>query len=163
VSDPDELLQRADIAMYVAKATHTRFMLFDPKLDQLVVHYQPKVDAHTGRVRGVEALVRWQHPTHGLVPPDEFIPLAERTGLIGPLTHYVVDAALRQCRAWLQAGHALSVAVNVSAWRLLDLAFPDEVADLLARWEVPAGLLVVEITESTIMADPSTPWRSWGA
>ncbi len=172
--DPDELLQHADIAMYAAKATHAGFVLFDAALDQhsprrlallgelrraieqqqLVLHYQPKVDAHTGRVLGVEALVRWQHPEHGLVQPDDFIPLAERTGLIAPLTHDVLDQALRQCQAWQQAGHELPVAVNVSARRLLDLAFPDEVAGLLARWQVPARLLVVEITESTIMADP---------
>jgi diguanylate cyclase len=174
-SDPDELLQHADIAMYVAKDTHAGFVLFDPAQDQhsprrlallgelrraiegrqLILHYQPKVDAHTGQMLGVEALVRWQHPTHGLIPPNDFIPLAERTGLIGPLTHYVLDAALRQCRDWRQAGHELAVAVNVSARRLLDLEFPDEVAGLLARWEVPARLLVVEITESTIMADPT--------
>jgi diguanylate cyclase (GGDEF)-like protein len=173
-SDPDELLQHADIAMYVAKQTHAGFVLFDPTLDQhsprklallaelrraidqqqLVLHYQPKIDAHSGQVLGVEALVRWQHPEHGLIPPGEFIPLAERTGLIGPLTHYVLDAALRQCRDWRRAGHELAVAVNVSARSLLDLDFPDEVAGLLARWEVPAQLLVVEITESTIMADP---------
>ncbi len=173
--DPDELLQHADIAMYAAKETHAGFVLFDPALDQhsprklallgelrraieqqqLVLHYQPKVDAHTGEVLGVEALVRWQHPTHGLLPPDEFIPLAERTGLIAPLTHDVLDQALRQCQAWQRAGHELPVAVNISARRLLDLAFPDEVAGLLARWEVPARLLVVEITESTIMADPA--------
>jgi EAL domain-containing protein (putative c-di-GMP-specific phosphodiesterase class I) len=118
------------------------------------LHYQPKVGAHTGHVLGVEALVRWQHPTHGLVPPGEFILLAERTGLIGPLTHYVLDAALRQCRAWRLGGHELSVAVNVSARRLLDLEFADQVASLLTAWEVPARLLVVEITESTIMVDP---------
>jgi diguanylate cyclase (GGDEF)-like protein len=173
-NDAEELLQHADIAMYAAKETHAGFVLFDPTLDQhsprklallgelrraiehhqLVLHYQPKIHAHTRQVLGVEALVRWQHPTHGLVPPAEFIPLAERTGLITPLTHYVLDAALRQCRRWQQAGHELSVAVNVSARRLLDLAFPDEVAGLLAHWEVPARLLVVEITESTIMADP---------
>ncbi len=173
-SDADELLQHADIAMYVAKETHAGFVLFDPaqdqhsprrlallgelrraiESDQLVLHYQPKVDAHSGRVLGVEALVRWQHPDHGLIPPGEFIPLAERTGLIGPLTHYVLDAALRQCQQWRQAGHELAVAVNISARRLLDVEFPDEVASLLARWEVPARLLVVEITESTIMADP---------
>jgi len=174
-NDPDELLQHADIAMYVAKETHAGFVLFDPTQDQhsprrlallgelrraidqqqLVLHYQPKIDAHTSQVLGVEALVRWQHPEHGLVPPGEFIPLAERTGLIGPLTHYVMDAALRQCRTWRQAGHELAVAVNVSARRLLDLAFPDEVGGLLARWDVPARLLVVEITESAIMADPA--------
>jgi diguanylate cyclase (GGDEF)-like protein len=172
--DPEELLQRADIAMYTAKETHAGFVLFDPRQDQhsprrlallgelrraleqrqLLLHYQPKVDAHTGQVLGVEALARWQHPEHGLVPPDEFIPLAERTGLITPLTHYVLDEALRQCREWQDIGHRLSVAVNVSARRLLDLAFPDEVADLLARHQVPAELLVVELTESTIMADP---------
>jgi len=174
-NDPDELLQHADIAMYVAKETHAGFVLFDPKQDQhsprrlallgelrraieggqLLLHYQPKIDAHSGQVLGVEALVRWQHPEHGLVPPGEFIPLAERTGLIGPLTHYVMDAALQQCRQWRQAGHELAVAVNVSARRLLDLAFPDEVGGLLARWDVPARLLVVEITESAIMADPA--------
>jgi diguanylate cyclase len=173
-NDPEELLQRADIAMYTAKETHTGFVLFDPKQDQhspkrlallgelrraleqrqLLLHYQPKVDAHTGRVLGVEALVRWQHPDHGLVPPGEFIPLAERTGLITPLTHYVLDEALRQCRQWHDAGHELTVAVNVSARRLLDLQFPDEVADLLAHHQVPTRLLVVELTESTIMADP---------
>jgi diguanylate cyclase (GGDEF)-like protein len=174
-NDPDELLQHADIAMYVAKETHAGFVLFDPSLDQhnprklallgelrraiehdqLVLHYQPKVDAHTGQVLGVEALVRWQHPEHGLIPPGEFIPLAEHTGLIGPLTHYVLDAALHQCRDWRRAGHELSMAVNVSARRLHDLDFPDEVAATLATWEVPARLLVVEITESAIMADPA--------
>jgi diguanylate cyclase (GGDEF)-like protein len=174
-NDPDELLQRADIAMYAAKETHAKFVLFEPRLDQhsprrlallgelrraiedeqLVVHYQPIVDAHTSQVLGVEALVRWQHPEHGLLPPGDFIPLAERTGLITPLTHYVLNAALQQCRQWCQAGHELTVAVNVSARRLLDLSFPDEVAGLLATWEVPARLLVVEITESTIMADPA--------
>jgi diguanylate cyclase len=174
-SDPDELLQRADIAMYVAKDTHAGFVLFDPKHDQhspdrlallgelrraidhqqLVLHYQPKVDAHTGQMLGVEALVRWQHPDHGLIPPNDFLPLAERTGLIGLLTNYVLDAALHQCREWRQAGHELAIAVNVSARSLLDLAFPNQVADLLARWELPARLLMVEITESTIMTDPT--------
>jgi diguanylate cyclase (GGDEF)-like protein len=174
-NDPEELLQHADIAMYAAKDTHAGFVLFDPSLDQhsprrlallgelrraidhqqLLLHYQPKVDAHTGQMLGVEALVRWQHPEHGLIPPGDFIPLAERTGLIGPLTHYVLDTALQQCCDWRQAGHELPVAVNVSARRLLDLDFPDEVAGLLTHWGVPARLLVVEITESTIMADPT--------
>jgi len=174
-SDPDELLQRADIAMYVAKDTHAGFVLFDPSLDQhsprrlallgelrraidhqqLVLHYQPKVDAHSGQMLGVEALVRWQHPEHGLIPPNDFIPLAEPTGLISPLTTYVLDAALHQCHRWGQAGQELAIAVNVSARSLLDLGFPDRVASLLARWEVPARLLVVEVTESTIMADPT--------
>ena len=173
-NDADELLQHADIAMYAAKQTHAGFMLFDPTLDQhsprklallgqlrraiedeqLLLYYQPKVDAHTGQVLGVEALVRWQHPEHGLIPPGEFIPMAERTGLMGPLTHYVLDAALWQCHHWRQAGIDLSVAVNVSARRLLDLGFPDEVADLLVRWKVPPPSLVLELTESAVMADP---------
>jgi diguanylate cyclase len=173
-TDPEELPQRADIAMYTAKETHAGFVLFDPRQDQhsprrlallgelrraleqrqLLLHYQPKVDAHSGQLLGVEALVRWQHPEHGLVPPDEFIPLAERTGLIGPLTHYVLDEALRQGRQWSDAGHKLSVSVNVSARRLLDLQFPDEVAALLERHQLPAEQLVIELTESTIMADP---------
>jgi diguanylate cyclase len=170
----DELLQRADIAMYAAKGNRTGYMLFDSSQDssdprkltlagdlrrgiedgQLLLHYQPKVDAQTGKVLGAEALVRWQHPDHGMIPPDEFIPLAEHTGLITPLTRFVIDAALRQGRAWQLAGHEVPIAVNVSTHRLLDLGFPGEVADLLARWEVPARLLTLEITESAIMADP---------
>lgn len=170
----EELLQHADIAMYTAKTHHLGYTVFDTSQDssdprkltlaadlrhgiehgQLVVHYQPKVCAHTGVVLGAEALVRWQHPEHGLIPPGEFIPLAEHTGLITPLTRFVFDAALRQCRAWLSAGHELTVAVNVSAHRLLDLAFPDEVAALLTRCDVPARLLTIEITETAIMTDP---------
>ena len=175
-TDAVELMQHADIAMYLAKQTHVGFVLFDPATHdqhnpmrltllgelrraidqgQLLLHYQPKVDAHTGRILGVEELVRWQHPSQGLIPPSEFIPLAERTGLIGPLTDYVLDAALHQCRDWRRAGHDLSVAVNVSTRRLLDLSFPDTVAAILAAREVPAELLIIEITESAIMADPT--------
>ena len=174
-SDPEELLRHADIAMYAAKRTHAGFALFDPAQDehsprrlallgelrraiegqQLLLYYQAKVETRTGRVVGVEALVRWQHPEHGLVAPDEFIPLAEHTGLISPLTYYVLDMALRQCSLWRQAGHELSVAVNLSVRRLLDLEFPTEVAGLLDRYQLPAHSLVLEITESTIMADPA--------
>jgi diguanylate cyclase (GGDEF)-like protein/PAS domain S-box-containing protein len=170
----DDLLQRADIAMYAAKANHTGYMLFNERQDssdprkltlasdlrhgiergQLVLHYQPKVGAQTGALLGVEALVRWQHPEHGLISPDEFIPLAEHTGLINPLTTFVLGTALQQCRDWLRAGNEIPVAVNVSAHRLLDLNFPTEVSNQLARCEVPARLLTLEITESAIMADP---------
>ena len=170
----DELLQRADIAMYAAKSNRTGYMIFDASQDssdprkltlagdlrrgidqhQLLLHYQPKVDAQTGKVLGAEALVRWQHPEHGMIRPDEFIPLAEHTGLITPLTSFVLGSALQQCRSWLESGHHISVAVNVSTHRLLDLGFPGEVADLLTTWQVPAQLLTLEITESAIMADP---------
>jgi EAL domain-containing protein (putative c-di-GMP-specific phosphodiesterase class I) len=110
-------------------------------------------------VLGAEALVRWQHPEHGMIGPDEFIPLAEHTGLITPLTRFVLGAALRQCQSWLLAGHEVPVAVNVSTHRLLDLGFPGEVAELLADCEVPARLLTLEITESAIMADPDRAMR----
>ena len=173
--DTTELLRHADVAMYAAKHAHAGFMVYDPTVDQhsprrlallgglrralerdeLLLHYQPKADVQSGRVLGAEALVRWQHPEHGLLGPDEFIPLAERTGLIHPLTRWVLEAALRQAAAWHRAGHRLSVAVNVSTRCLLDRGLPDEVAELLAAWEVPAGSLVLEVTESAVMADPS--------
>jgi diguanylate cyclase len=105
-------------------------------------------------VRSVEALLRWNHPERGLVPPDEFIPLAQNTGLVKPLTLYVLDEALRQCRAWLDSGLRLSIAVNLSTRNLLDVQFPTEVRGLLDRWDVEPGLLELEITESTMLADP---------
>jgi diguanylate cyclase (GGDEF)-like protein len=173
--DAAELLQHADVAMYVAKQAHAGFMLYDPAVDQhsprrlallaglrraaqrdeLVLHYQPKADLHSGQVLGVEALVRWRHPKHGLLSPGEFIPLAERTGLIHPLTRWVLDAALDQAAQWHRAGFRLSVAVNVSTRCLLDPTFPDQVAERLAAWQLPAGSLVLEVTESAVMADPA--------
>jgi diguanylate cyclase (GGDEF)-like protein/PAS domain S-box-containing protein len=174
-SDANQLLQRADVAMYAAKATHAGYTVYAPGLDQhnprrlgllgqlrralaageLVVHYQPKADVRSLRILGVEALVRWQHPDYGLLGPGEFVPLAETTGLIRPLTAYVLDAALRQCRTWQDAGHRLSVAVNLSTRCLLDLTLPDQITQLLANHAVAPEWLVLEITESTIMTDPS--------
>ena len=174
-TDANELLQRADVAMYATKATHTGYTVYDSTLDQhnprrlgllgqlrralaageLVVHYQPKADARSNRILGVEALVRWQHPEHGLLGPGEFIPLAETTGLIRPLTSYVLDAALRQCRAWLDAGHHLSMAVNLSTRCLLDLTLPDQITQLLEDTAVAPDRLLLEITESAIMTDPT--------
>jgi predicted signal transduction protein with EAL and GGDEF domain len=104
-NDTAELLQHADVAMYAAKQTHSGFMVYDPTVDQ----HSPRRLA----LLGAEALVRWQHPDHGLLGPGEFIPLAERTGLIHPLTRWVLDAALRQAAQWHRDGHRLSVAVNV--------------------------------------------------
>jgi diguanylate cyclase (GGDEF)-like protein/PAS domain S-box-containing protein len=170
-----ELLQRADVAMYAAKDLHLSYVVYDPGLDrhsprrlgllgqlrralaagELVVHYQPKADVRSGRVVGVEALVRWQHPEYGLLGPGEFVPLAETTGLIRPLTSHVLEAALLQCRAWLDAGRELSVAVNLSTRCLLDLALPDQVTGLLEDAEVAPGGLLLEITESSIMTDPA--------
>ena len=173
-SDAAELLQHADVAMYVAKQAHAGFLVYDPAVDEhsprrlallgglrraldrgeLVLHYQPKADLRSGRIQGVEALVRWQHPEHGLLGPDEFIPVAERTGLIHPLTRWVLDAALDQAALWRHAGLRLTVAVNVSTRNLLDPAFPDQVAGQLTTWKVPAEVLLLEVTESAVMAEP---------
>ncbi len=120
---------------------------------ELELHYQPKLSFTTGALVGVEALVRWRHPERGLVPPMKFIPLVERTGLIRPFTHYILDSALEQCRRWLDTGRRVPVAVNLSARNLLDDRLPDEIAGMLLRWRVPTELLTVEVTESAIMTE----------
>ncbi len=172
--DVETMLQHADIAMYHAKERGLGVTVYDHDLnghsperlgllgelrraidnDELVLHFQPKVGLPDDRVCGVEALVRWQHPERGMVPPALFIPVAERTALIRPLTRWVIDAALAQCRKWQDAGHVLQVAVNVSARNLLDEHFVDDVLELLARWQVPASCLELEVTESAIMTEP---------
>jgi len=174
-SDVATLLQRADIAMYKAKDTHAGHVFYSQELDhgspsqlsllgelrraieneELVLHYQPKAALGSGDVTHVEALVRWQRPEHGLVPPADFIPLAEHTGLIKQLSSYVLDSALRQLRGWLDSGLDLCVAVNLSARNLLEADLPDQIAELLLARRVPADRLILEITESTIMADPA--------
>ena len=173
--DGGALLRAADVAMYEAKARKTGVATYDPGLDvntptrlallgdlrralqrdELVLHYQPKVDLDTGRVRGVEALVRWQHPERGLVPPAEFIPAAEGTGLILPLTVRTLEIAVDQAYRWYDSGQPVQVAVNLSPRCLLEPAFCDAVLELLQRRGLPAHLLRLEITESTIMADPA--------
>jgi predicted signal transduction protein with EAL and GGDEF domain len=170
----DELVQRADVAMYQAKRNRTGHEVYAPERDlhsrdrlgllgelreaiehgQLVVHYQPKGDLITGEIQGTEALVRWQHPKRGLLLPDEFIPLAEQTALMRPLTLYVLERAMRQTRSWLDEGIEISVAVNLSIPNLLDLGLPEDVALLLVETGVPAKLLQLEVTENVIMADP---------
>jgi len=172
--DLDDLLARADVAMYVAKTTHSGCELYDTHRDQssvgrtamagelrralegreLIVHYQPKVELATGRVIGAEALVRWQHPRHGLVLPDKFVPVAEQTGLIDALSRYVLTAALGECRQWREAGFDMSVAVNLSTRNLVDLSLPDDVRLLLAEAEIAPASLDLEITESALLADP---------
>src|SRR5918996_4209088 len=119
---------------------------------ELTLFYQPKALLDDGEVHSVEALLRWRHPVRGLVPPDDFIPLAQGTGLIKPLTLYVIDEALRQCRTWQADGLRLAIAVNISTRNLLDVDFPAEVEALLGRWEVDPGFLELEITESTMLA-----------
>jgi diguanylate cyclase (GGDEF)-like protein/PAS domain S-box-containing protein len=169
----DLLLRRADVAMYVAKRSGAAFAFYDSAEDEhtpirlamvgelrraideheLVLHYQPEVMLDSGAVRGVEALLRWEHPTRGLLLPAEFLPAAEKTGLMDALTRYVLDEALRQRLEWSLAGHKLNVAVNVSMRNLLDNELPGDVAELLERREAPASCLEFEITEHTVVAD----------
>jgi EAL domain-containing protein (putative c-di-GMP-specific phosphodiesterase class I) len=121
--------------------------------DELEVHYQPKVNLPGGEVVGVEALVRWRHPVDGLLASDEFLPMAERTGLVVPLTRVVLRMALQQCRRWLDSGRRVPVAVNLSVRGLLDPDLTSTVRGLLAAYRLPPDMLSLEITESSVMAD----------
>ena len=172
--DVDTLIQRGDVAMYMAKSAHTQVESYsseqDPyskdrlalvaqlrgalSSDELVMHYQPQVDLTTGRLAGVEALVRWQHPTRGLLYPDTFIPLAELTGLIPRITVETLRLAIAQGAEWRRRGHDMVVAVNVSSRDLHDRDLPARVAALLREHDLPADRLVIEITESMLMVDP---------
>lgn len=174
-----ELLRRADIAMYAAKRSG-QTQVFRPELDdhspvrlaltgelrraldtgQLVVHYQPQVDLGTGAVRGAEALVRWRHPTRGLLEPETFLTAAEHAGLVRDLTRYVLGESLAQVRWWHAMGTELDLAVNVSVWDLADARFPDEVARILDEHDVDPGRLELEITEGVLLSDTVRSGRS---
>jgi diguanylate cyclase (GGDEF)-like protein len=174
-SDITQLMARADVAMYVAKEDRGSWAVYDPELDdntpqrltllaelrdglgrdELVVHYQPKCETRSGEVVGVEALVRWQHPVRGLLMPDSFIPIAENTALITPITLHVLECAVRQMRVWADSGRRIGVSVNLSVRHLTDLELPEQVDATLRRHGVAAGQLTLEVTESTIMNDPS--------
>jgi EAL domain-containing protein (putative c-di-GMP-specific phosphodiesterase class I) len=117
--------------------------------------YQPKIDAHSGQTTGVEALARWTHPALGPVYPDEFIPLAEASGLMGPLTSNVLRQALTACKGWQRRARHVGVAVNVSADTVLDPSFVTEVAAVLTAVGVEPGLLTLELTEGVVVADPA--------
>ena len=172
--DTATLLRHADIAMYTAKRAGVEHQIYAPDQDltsparlelmadlrhaidhdQLLLHYQPKVNMATSAVEQVEALVRWLHPEHGLIAPTEFIPLAEETGLIEPLTLWVLRSALDQCAAWQQAGLQLRVAVNLSTRNLHDPHLADTIAWMVRSEDVEPSRLIVEITESALMQDP---------
>jgi predicted signal transduction protein with EAL and GGDEF domain len=171
----DSVMRAADVAMYMAKENRSGYEFYDARshehrhdagrlaligelrraMDEteLVLYYQPKVNLRTGRAEGVEALARWHHPERGLLSPDEFIPLAERSNLLRPMTLYLLDSAMRQANAWRTRGLDVSVAVNLSMQNLIDLRLPNDLARLLTSWRLPPGSLELEITESTIMAD----------
>jgi diguanylate cyclase (GGDEF)-like protein len=173
--DAQTLIRHADVAMYAAKEHRAGVRLYEAELDinspqrlsliadlraaverrDLTVVFQPKVDPRTGRVTGAEALTRWNHPTLGNIPPDQFIPLAEHSGLVRPLTLHVLEVALRRRAAWARSGHDLHVAVNLSPNSLMETELPEIVARLLAQTGNPPHVLTLEITESTILADPA--------
>ena len=170
----DLLLQRADIALYSAKAERGRFRLYEAADDvhtparltlaaelregmergELFLQHQPQVDAQTGTVVGFEALVRWRHPERGVVMPGDFLPVVENTGLITPLTLTVLDLALTAVAEWRAEGHDVTVAVNLSVRHLTDLGLPRQVDEALRKHGVPASALVLEVTETLIMSDP---------
>ncbi len=173
-SDASALLRRADIAMYKAKEDHSTCKLYEAEMDrhsarrltvlsdfrralkaeEFVVHYQPIVEVGDSHPRGAEGLVRWEHPDMGLIPPSDFIPIAEQSGLIGLLTRHVLERAIEQCAGWRQLGAELTVSVNLSVRDLLDRDLPGEIERMLSAYRLPSEALQLEITESMIMSDP---------
>ena len=170
----DLLLQRADIAMYAAKVDRGSVRLYDAATDdhtperlalaaelkegmergELFLEYQPKIDVQSGAPTGFEALVRWNHPRHGRVMPDDFLPVVENTGLIGPLTLEVLHLALAAAADWQAAGHPLPVSVNLSVRHLTDLSLPLRIREMLDHYGLPPTSLTLEVTETLIMSDP---------
>jgi diguanylate cyclase (GGDEF)-like protein len=170
---PEDLLERADVAMYRAKGLRSRIALYDNMYDrhrgderravielraaisggQLECHYQPKIRTRDDGVHSVEALVRWRHPSRGLLTPDQFLPYAERGGLMRPLATSVLDTALRQAREWRERGNPMTVAVNLSVTNLIDVDLIDLIGELLQRHRIPPDGLILEITESVLNAD----------
>jgi diguanylate cyclase (GGDEF)-like protein len=167
-----ELVRRARLAMYKARSTDVPVYRYHAELEppalaqvemlrdlsaalnehQLILHYQPKFDLRGGFPTAAEALVRWEHPERGMIPPAEFIPLLERCGLVGNLTRYVLEAAIKECSTWYKSGMQLSVAVNLSARNLLDEELPGFVLGCLGRYGLPADRLICEITETAVFS-----------
>ena len=173
--DAQILLQRADVAMYQAKQKHCGFIMYTTTLDrcntrrltlmgelreaiinnELAAYYQPKIDIKTGKIKELEALVRWKHKAHGLVQPDDFIPMAEQTGLIKQLTLWILHESLMQCAKWNDEGFELGVSVNLSANDLMDVELPETITRTLNAHNVSPEKLLLEITESSVMLDPN--------
>jgi diguanylate cyclase (GGDEF)-like protein len=180
--DADVLLSRADVAMYLAKQGGAELAVYDAARDdsvrrlalagelrnaiasdQLVLHFQPKVSLRGNRVVGVEALVRWLHAERGLIGPDEFIPLAEQTGLIDGLTHRVIELALQQSRKWRAAGMRLPIAINISARDLNDPGLADWMAHQILKYAVDPSDIEVEVTETMLISDPDQAAKNLAA
>jgi EAL domain-containing protein (putative c-di-GMP-specific phosphodiesterase class I) len=161
--------------MYLAKQTHSGYQIYNKNLGQeandhlalqnglrnaiahgeLVLHFQPRIDFSSGYINGVEALVHWQHPKLGLLAPDQFIPMAEQTGLIKPLTYHVLRSALRQCQEWQRNGMDLSMSVNISAVNIRDPEFPGQVAKILQEFTVLPARLELDVAETVLLSDPA--------
>jgi diguanylate cyclase (GGDEF)-like protein len=177
--DPSTLLKRADVAMYAAKGANRGVLVYDPEIDhyttrrlmlaselrravaanELEVWFQPVADLPSGQVSGFEALLRWHHPVYGAITPNEFIPVAEQTGLIEPLTWWVLRRSLEELRRWQDDGYELTIAANMSARSLLDTEIVERLGHLLEEVGVPAASLIIEVTESSIMAEPDRAER----
>ena len=171
--DPDTLMRRADVAMYTAKRTGSGYALYDKDYDrndpyylslmsqlrsatekgQFKLFYQPKMKMRSREVVGVEALIRWEHPQYGTIPPSDFIPMAEQIGFIHPLTCWVLEEAIRQCKLWEEKGIDLHMAVNISVRSLQDSEFPKFLSNLMNTYQLSADKLQLEITESFLMVD----------
>lgn len=174
-ADADSLLSRADMAQRAAKRSGQDYLIYPERVvpysperlallgelrdaieqDRLLLHYQPKIDFKTARIVGVEALLRWPHPNGGWISPDQFIPFAEKGGLVHTLTLWVLRAAVNQARQWKDAGIDIGMAVNVSARDLEDESFPEHIAKLCAAAEIPHSALTLELTEWDLMIDPA--------
>lgn len=174
------LIQCADIALYSCKGKHYSYAAYDDSLNkhsvqrlslmselrgalaegQLQLYYQPKLAIAEKKITTVECLIRWIHPVHGFVPPDEFIPLAEQTGAIRDVTHWGLRVAFTQLKEWQKMGHNIGVAVNISAIDLVDMKLPTFVAELMSEFDVDSGLLTLEVTESAVMSDPQSALKA---
>jgi predicted signal transduction protein with EAL and GGDEF domain len=173
--DRHDLMSKADVAMYQAKKTRQGYVVYESSFDknslrrlmlerdlhnailqgQLVLYYQPKIDLATGKACGSEALVRWKHPELGMVPPDEFISLAEQSGQIRELSAWVLYRAVKDCNNWRSLGYDVSVSINLSAINLRDRELFDEIGAVLDRWSFDPAYLILELTESAVMSDPA--------
>jgi predicted signal transduction protein with EAL and GGDEF domain len=171
----NDLMIKADVAMYHAKKNKQGFAIYEDqfntnslrqltldrdmhnaiKQEQFILYYQPKINFDTGQVCGAEALIRWRHPELGMIPPDEFISIAEKSGLIRQVSEWVINQALQDCSRWRSKGHDVGVSVNISAINLNDKDLSKNIQASLVKWSVHPGYLILELTESSIMSNPT--------
>lgn len=179
-TNTEGLLQCADIALYSCKDKHYSYAIYRSELNkhsvqrlslmselrgalaegQLQLYYQPKLAIKERKITTVECLIRWIHPVHGFIPPDEFIPLAEQTGAIRDVTHWALTTAFKQYKAWQEMGLEIGLAVNISAIDLVDMKLPTFVAELMSEYDADTSMLTLEVTESAVMSDPESALKA---